>query len=49
MRVYLLCVSVQQSYGQGEETVSESGRPAADAAEPPARGQHGKQSMVGVG
>lgn len=42
-------MSVQQSYSWGEETVSEPGRPAGDAAEPPARGQHGKQSMVGVG
>lgn len=49
MRVCLFYVSVQQSYSRGEETVSESGCPAADAAEPPARGQHGKQSMVGVG
>jgi hypothetical protein len=47
--VYLLAVGVQQSNGQGEGTVTEPRCPTMDAAEPPARVQHGKQSVVRVG
>ena len=47
--LFVVCVSVQQSSGEWKETVSESWRPAVNAAEPPAGGQHGEQSMVGMG
>ena len=33
---------------RGDEAVVESGCSAFDAAEPPTRGQRGKQSMMGV-
>ena len=48
-KVKILRGGVPQSNGLGEETVTEPRCPTVDAAEPPARVQHGKQSVVRVG